>query len=150
MNIFDDVHLTYLTSHYHGRLATIAPDGTPQNKPVGYRYNPEHQSIDIAGFGMERSAKYRNVAVNAAVAFVIDDTIGEGPTGMRFVEIRGRAEHATVTDPQQTDGLSAQIIRIYPRRIISWNVDPGEPSLKTFDLPKQANPPHPGWRLPRK
>lgn len=52
MNIFDDAHLTYLTSHHLGRLATIAPDGTPQNKAVGYRYNPEHQTIDIAGFGM--------------------------------------------------------------------------------------------------
>ncbi len=136
MNIVDDAHLTYLTSHRHGQLATIAPDGTPQNKPVGYRYNPEHHSIDIAGFGMERSAKYRNVAVNAAVAFVIDDTIGEGPVGMRFVEIRGRAERATVTDPQRTDGLSAQIIRIYPRRVVSWNVDPGEPGLRTFDVPQ--------------
>ena len=56
----DSHHIEYLTTHSHGRLATIAPNGTPQNKPVGYRYNPALGTIDIAGFDMERSAKYRN------------------------------------------------------------------------------------------
>jgi hypothetical protein len=46
----DDAHVRYLTDHHQGRLATVAPDGTPQNKPVGYHYNPELGTIDIAGF----------------------------------------------------------------------------------------------------
>jgi pyridoxamine 5'-phosphate oxidase family protein len=48
----DDVYVHFPTSHQQGRLATAAPDGSPQNKPVGYRYNPEHGSIDITGFDM--------------------------------------------------------------------------------------------------
>lgn len=65
----DAAHAGYLASHSQGRLATIAPDGTPQNKPVGYRYNSELGTIDIAGMNMERSAKYRNIAAHPDVAF---------------------------------------------------------------------------------
>jgi PPOX class F420-dependent enzyme/OxyR family protein len=90
----DDAYVRYLTSHSQGRLATIGPDGGPQNKPVGYRYNAGLGTIDIGGYGMERSAKYRNVGRDPNVAFVIDDATGEGAANMRFLEIRGRAEQA--------------------------------------------------------
>ena len=69
----DDASLRYLASQTRGRLATVGPDGAPQNKPVGFVYNAELGTIDIAGFDMESSAKYRNVGVNPNVAFVIDD-----------------------------------------------------------------------------
>src|SRR5437763_1970373 len=58
----DEVYASYLASHRQGRLATIGPGGSPQVKPVGYRYNRELGTIDISGYAMERSAKYRNVA----------------------------------------------------------------------------------------
>jgi hypothetical protein len=32
----DHAHIRYLSDHHQGRLATVAHDGTPQNKPVGY------------------------------------------------------------------------------------------------------------------
>jgi PPOX class F420-dependent enzyme/OxyR family protein/uncharacterized protein (TIGR02246 family) len=118
----DDAYVRYLTSHGQGRLATIGPDRGPQNKPVGYRYNADLGTIDIGGYGMERSAKYRNVGRDPNVAFVIDDAIGEGAENMRFLEIRGRAEQA------------GELIRIHPRRLVSWNVDPGRPGLHTSDV----------------
>jgi len=72
---------------------------------------------------METSAKYRNVAVNPDVSFVVDDSIGEGATNMRFVEPRGRAQQAIqAPPPEDTEGLSRGIIRIHPRRLISWGV----------------------------
>lgn len=64
MTILDEAHVRYLTSQHQGRLATVAPDGTPQNKPVGHRYDPDNGTIDIAGFNMETTAKYRNIATN--------------------------------------------------------------------------------------
>ena len=117
----DDAYVRYLTSHNQGRLATVGPGGGPQNKPVGYRYNPELGTVDIGGFGMERSAKYRNIGRDPKVAFVIDDAIGEGAAGMRFLEIRGEAEQA------------GELIRIHPRRLVSWNIDPARPGLHTAD-----------------
>jgi PPOX class F420-dependent enzyme/OxyR family protein len=118
----DDAYVRYLTSHSQGRLATIGPDSGPQNKPVGYRYNAGLETIDIGGFNNERSAKYRNVGRDPNVAFVIDDAIGEGAENMRFLEIRGRAEQA------------GELIRIHPRRLVSWNVDPSRPGLHTSDV----------------
>jgi pyridoxamine 5'-phosphate oxidase family protein len=132
--MFDDAHIRYLTSHQLGRLATVAPDGTPQNKPVGYRYNAEAGTIDIAGFNMENSAKYRNVAAHPDVSFVVDDAVGEGAAGMRFLEIRGRAKQIAAAAPGSEEGLSAHIIRIRPRRIVSWNVDPERPGLQALTV----------------
>jgi len=118
----EDVYVRYLTSHSQGRLATVGPDGGPQNKPVGYRYNAHLGTIDIGGYEMERSAKYRNIGREPKVSFVIDDAVGPGASGMRFLEIRGEAEQA------------AELIRIRPGRLVSWNVDPGSPGLHTMNL----------------
>jgi len=129
----DDVLVRYLTDHSQGHLATVAPDGSPQNKPVGYRYNPDLGTIDIAGFNMERSAKYRNVGSNPAVSFVVDDSVGTGAQGMRFLEIRGQARQVTAGEPWGP-GLSPHLIRIYPRRVVSWNIDPRRPGMEASDI----------------
>jgi PPOX class F420-dependent enzyme/OxyR family protein/uncharacterized protein (TIGR02246 family) len=130
----DAHHIEYLTSHAQGRLATIAPNGTPQNKPVGYRYNSDLGTIDIAGLNMERSAKYRNVGVNPEVSFVVDDIVGEGAAGVRFVELRGRAEQAVDPNRAIPGGVSDRIIRIHPRRLVSWNIRPGHDGMYSEDL----------------
>jgi len=91
---------------------------------------------------MESSAKYRNVGVNPNVAFVIDDAVSEGAAGTRFVEIRGQAERVSV-EPPATAGVSPQIIRIHPRRVISWNVDPDHPGLQTRDVAGNPGEPAP-------
>lgn len=135
----EDAHVRYLLDHTEGCLATVTPNGAPQNKPVGYRYDIGTGTIDIVGFGMENSAKYRNLTTNPEVAFVINDAVGEGPDGVRFVEVRGRAEQVEAT-PLGADshGVSRHLIRIHPRRIVSWNVDPGRPGLLTWTNPLQT------------
>ena len=121
------VEQDYLADRGHARLATVAPNGAPQNKPVGFRYNAELGTIDIYGIAMESSAKFRNVRVNPDVAFLADDVIGEGVSGARFLEIRGRADTVTLPAPPMAD-VTAQIIRIHPRRVLSFNIDPAQPN----------------------
>lgn len=123
--LLDENQVSYLTSHGLGWLATVTADGSPQNKPVGYRYNAALGTIDIGGYAMERSAKYRNIAANPTVSFVVDDSVGEGAEGTRFLEARGRAEQAAVGP----DG-GGPVIRIHPTRVVSWNI-PGHPGLHT-------------------
>jgi pyridoxamine 5'-phosphate oxidase family protein len=125
----------FLSAQRHGRLATIAPDGTPQVKPVGFSYNTELGTIDIAGTNMARSAKYRNIQSNPNVAFVADDVPApeRGAAGVRFLEIRGTAETATAS-PDPGGHLAPEIIRIRPRRVLAFNVDPGRPGLQTRDV----------------
>jgi pyridoxamine 5'-phosphate oxidase family protein len=112
-----------------GRLATVAPDGTPQNSPVGFTYNETLGTIDIVGYHMSRSRKFRNLATNNAVAFVVDDIASRDPWRVRCLEIRGTAEQAEIdaapTEPNG-DPLDSAIIRITPRRIIGFGIDDTE------------------------
>jgi pyridoxamine 5'-phosphate oxidase family protein len=125
---FTPVEAAYLAGQRHGRLATVAPDGTPQNKPVGFGYNAELGTIDIYGFGMESSAKFRNIKLRPDVSFVVDDVVGDGASGVRFLEIRGRAEAASLAVPP-AEHMSTSFIRIHPRRIVAYNIDPDRPGF---------------------
>ena len=124
-----DAEKDFLTRQPRGHLSTIGPDGTPQVKPLGFSYNATLGTIDLAGFNMGSSAKYRNVQANPRAAFVVDEVTEETMDGAHFLEIRGTAE--TVTDPVSTDDhLAPEIIRIHPRRVIAYNVDPDNPGLQ--------------------
>jgi pyridoxamine 5'-phosphate oxidase family protein len=67
----------YLQSQQMGRLATVSPHGEPQVKAVGFQYNAELDTIDIAGMGMEKSQKFRNVTSNPNVSFLVDDILSD-------------------------------------------------------------------------
>lgn len=125
---FKPHEIAFLNEADLGRLATIQPDGTPQNSPVGFRFNEQLGTIDIAGYRMSHSQKYRNIANNNRVAFVVDDITSRDPWRVRCLEIRGTAEQAQV--PVATgkggDELDSAIIRITPQRIISFGIDDQE------------------------
>src|ERR1700690_3717178 len=128
-----DAEQRFLATQPRGHLATIGPDGTPQVKPLGFTYNADLGTIDIAGFNMGASAKYRNIQSNPRVAFVVDQVTEASMEGAHFLEIRGTAE--AVSGTASADGhLAAEIIRIQPRRVIAYNVDPERPGLQTRDV----------------
>ena len=121
-----------------GRLATIQPNGTPQVSPVGFAYNEELGTIDITGYRMSASQKFRNIAHNDKVAFVVDDIASRDPWRVRCLEIRGTAEQAEIAPSQGAAGdhLDSAIIRVTPRRIISFGIDDQdtEPHQLTADI----------------
>ena len=121
---FTALEIDFLKRAALGRLATIQPDGTPQNSPVGFTYNEMLGTIDIPDSEMAKSRKYRNIAFNERVALVVDDITapdqlrpgGATPPGrVRCLEIRGTAAQA------EDDGHP--IIRVTPRRVISFGID---------------------------
>lgn len=118
--MFTDDELAYLDTQTLGRLATVQPDGTPQVSPVGFSYDPSSGTIDIAGFSMSTSQKFRNVRSEPRVALVVDDVFSTDPWRVRCLEIRGVAE--TELDPSPSPGRDGSRIRIHPRRIISFGV----------------------------
>jgi pyridoxamine 5'-phosphate oxidase family protein len=129
---FTEAERSYLAGQRLGRLATIGPDGTPQARPLGFRLNADG-SIDVGGPKLTSTQRYRNVLANPKVAFVVDDITPDEPDAVkpgmgRGVEIRGLAETLTVEIPPVNPGwFSKEIIRIHPRRIISWHLDPANP-----------------------
>jgi pyridoxamine 5'-phosphate oxidase family protein len=143
-----DAEQRFLTRQDRGHLSTIGPDGVPQVKPLGFSYNAALESIDITGFNMAGSAKYRNVKANPRVAFVVDEVTEPTMEGAHFLEIRGIAETVTETETEtETETgpapthLAPDIIRIHPRRIIAYNVDPKNPGLQTRDVAPRADRP---------
>jgi pyridoxamine 5'-phosphate oxidase family protein len=105
--------------------ATVQRNGTPQDSPVGFTYNEELGTIDIAGYQMSKSQKYRNIAHNNKVAFVVDDIASRDPWRVRCLEIRGTAVQAEVAPSRGAAGdhLDTAIIRVTPQRIISFGID---------------------------
>lgn len=126
MSKFMDIELEYIRTQRLGRLATVNKDGKPQIAPVTFRYNAELDAIDIGGLNMGETQKFRNVAHNGSAAFVIDDVAP--PFQPRGVEIRGDAEALPNGGKQISPDFSPALIRLTPKRIISWNLASGDPA----------------------
>ena len=122
--VFNETELAYLTSQRLGRLATTQPNGTLQVSPVGFTYNSATSTIDIGGFNLEKSRKFRNIADNGRAAFVVDDLVSVQPWRVRCIEIRGVADAMTTPN--------GPLIRLHPRRIISFGID--EPDVEAHSL----------------
>ena len=129
--VFTETELAYLATQRLGRLATSQPDGTLQNSPVGFQFNASAGTIDIHGFRLAKSQKYRNVSDNGRAAFVVDDIVSIEPWRVRCLEIRAVAEAIEV------DGQP--VIRLHPRRVIAFGLDEDveahELTVQRRDLP---------------
>ncbi|WP_374122062.1 PPOX class F420-dependent oxidoreductase [Frankia sp. AiPa1] len=119
--VFTPEELEYLHSQRLGRLATLAPDGTLQNSPVGHVLDDATGVIDIYGYDLGNTRKFDNIAANGTAAYVVDDIASLDPWTVRGVEIRGSAEALRAITPPYPH-LSPEVIRIHPRRIISWGL----------------------------
>ncbi|MGP8009697.1 MAG: PPOX class F420-dependent oxidoreductase [Acidimicrobiales bacterium] len=117
MATFTSAQTKYLKSQRLGRLATLRPDGTLQNNPVGFTFDEESGTFEIGGFNMGESQKYKNVVANGQVAFVVDDLETIDPWRPRMVEVRGTAKPLPNDDPRRSK------IRIHPIRVISFGIE---------------------------
>jgi pyridoxamine 5'-phosphate oxidase family protein len=114
MSAFSAAELGYLLGERRlGRIATVGSDGTPHVVPVGWRYNADHDSIDVGGRDFAATKKFRDVTRSGRAAIVIDDLATTTPWRPRAVEVRGRAE--AIDDPRP-------MVRIHPDRVVSWGL----------------------------
>ena len=84
--------------------------------PVGWIYNAARETIDVGGFELERTMKFRDVARSGRAAIVIDDLASTDPWRPRGIEIRGRGEAIALPTP---------LIRIHPERVVTWGLGAG-------------------------
>jgi pyridoxamine 5'-phosphate oxidase family protein len=112
MSEFRGRELAFLNSGRRlARVATVGRDGRPHVVPVGWRYNPETDTIDVGGRDFASTKKYRDVARHPRAAIVIDEVLP--PWNPRGIEIRGAAEAIEGPPP---------LIRIHPDRVRSWGL----------------------------
>ena len=117
MSVFTEAELRYLSGGQQlGRIATVGADGTPHVVPVAWIYNAARDTIEVTGYELEHSKKFRDVKRTARVAIVIDDLESTDPWRPRGIEVRGRGEAIPLPTP---------LIRIYPERIVSWGIASG-------------------------
>lgn len=116
MSAFTRNEIEYLEGGLLGRLATVGREGTPHVAPVGFRYNADLDTIDIGGWNIMSSKKWRDVARTGRAAFVADDLASTDPWRPQGIEVRGAAEALEEERP---------LIRIQPERIIAWGLDTG-------------------------
>jgi pyridoxamine 5'-phosphate oxidase family protein len=122
MSVFTDKELDYLAGQRLGRIATVGPDGQPHVVPTSFRYNPDHDAIEVGGLRMSRTKKVRDVRRTGRAAIVIDDVLP--PWQPRMIEVRGTAEVIDSGGKAFGNNFEDTIVRIRPVRIISLGIDP--------------------------
>jgi pyridoxamine 5'-phosphate oxidase family protein len=123
MSAFSDAEIAYLGSQRLGRLATVGTDGMPHVVPVAFRYNPDADAIDIGGHDFAKRKKFRDVQRTGVAALVVDDVLP--PWEPRAVEVRGEAITLETGGKAIMERFDDPIIRITPRRIVSWGLEDG-------------------------
>ena len=124
MGAFTDKELDYLASQRLGRIATVGPDGQPHVVPTSFRYNAEHDTIDVGGLRMSQTKKLRDVQRTGRATIVIDDVLP--PWQPRMIEVRGTATVVPTGGKAFGDRFEDTIARIHPTRIIAFGIDPGD------------------------
>lgn len=116
--------IEYLASQRLGRIATAGADHKPHVVPTSFRYNAELGTVDIGGYHVDTTKKYRDVQANPFAALVVDDLVSADPWTPRMLEIRGRAEAiATGGSALLGGGFGEAFIRLYPDRVNSFGID---------------------------
>ena len=122
MSVFTDTELDYLAGQRLGRIATVGPDGQPHVVPTSFRYNPEHDAIDVGGLRMSQTKKLRDVQRTGRASIVIDDVLP--PWQPRMIEVRGTATVVPTGGQAFGDRFEDTIVRIHPTRIIAFGINP--------------------------
>ena len=114
MSVFTEPELRYLAGGRQlARIATVGADGTPHVVPVAFIYNAVRDTIDVGGYEIELTKKFRDVARSGRAAIVVDDLASTDPWRPRGIEVRGRAEAIALPTP---------LVRIHPERVVSWGL----------------------------
>jgi pyridoxamine 5'-phosphate oxidase family protein len=121
MSVFTDKELDYLAGQRLGRIATVGADGQPHVVPTSFRYNPDHDAIEVGGLRMSQTKKVRDVRHTGRASIVVDDVLP--PWSPRMIEIRGTAEVISSGGKALSDNFEDTVVRITPVRIIAFGID---------------------------
>jgi pyridoxamine 5'-phosphate oxidase family protein len=121
MSVFTDKEIEYLAGQRLGRIATVGADGQPHVVPTSFRYNPDHDAIDVGGLRMSQTKKVRDVRRSGRATIVVDDVLP--PWQPRMIEIRGTAEVVPSGGKALMDSFEDTVVRITPTRIIAFGID---------------------------
>ena len=109
MSVFTEAELRYLSGGRQlGRIATVGADGTPHVVPVGWIFNAARDTIDVGGYELEQSKKFRDVARSGRAAIVIDDLESTDPWGRILWACAGRSTSSVCDRATATPSPTSQ------------------------------------------
>ncbi|MDQ4127091.1 MAG: PPOX class F420-dependent oxidoreductase [Actinomycetota bacterium] len=123
MSAFTEKEIEYLQGQRLGRLATVDTGGRPHVVPVAFRSNAERETIDMGGYNLAKSKKFRDAGESGRAAFVVDDVLPGAQWRARGVEVRGRAEVHSGGGSEIVSDSADELIRVIPERIVGWGID---------------------------
>lgn len=131
MSRFTAAEIDYLTHQRLGRIATLGQNGDLHVVPASFRYNPDHDTIDIGGHDIVPSKKYHDALRYGRIAFVVDDVVTSPAWKPRLVEVRGTVEAVPEGGKAISPNFRPEILRLTPTYIVSMGVEddvvhPGE------------------------
>jgi pyridoxamine 5'-phosphate oxidase family protein len=121
MSRFTSAEIAYLQSQRLGRLATVNTKGDLHVVPVGFRYNAEHDTINIGGHNIVPTKKYRDALSHGRVAFVVDDV--SPPWRPHMIEVRGTVQAIPEGGKEIVKDFAPDILRITPTYIVSIGIN---------------------------
>jgi pyridoxamine 5'-phosphate oxidase family protein len=121
MSRFTPQEIEYLQNSRLGRMATVDQKGDLHVVPVGFRYNPEEDTIDIGGRNLTETKKFRDALRHGRIAFVVDDVLA--PWKPRFVEVRGTVRHHAQGGKMLGQSFEPDILRLTPTYVVSFGID---------------------------
>ncbi len=133
MSVFTDKELEYLAEQRLGRIATVGADGQPHVVPTGWRYNPEHDAIEVGGLRMSQTKKVRDVRRTGRASIVIDDVLP--PWQPRMIEVRGTAEVIDSGGKAMGENMDDTFVRIHPTRIVSFGIESAPATMHARSVP---------------
>jgi pyridoxamine 5'-phosphate oxidase family protein len=133
MSVFTDKELDYLAGQRLGRIATVGADGQPHVVPTSFRYNPDHDAIEVGGLRMSQTKKVRDVQRTGRASIVVDDVLP--PWSPRMIEIRGTAEVIASGGKALSDNFEDTIVRITPVRVIAFGIDSEDRGMNARSVP---------------
>jgi pyridoxamine 5'-phosphate oxidase family protein len=120
--MYSEKELAYLKMQPLARIATVSPQGQPDNAPVGFEFDGEY--FYIGGLAITKTLKYKNVRANPRAALVIDDLETVDPWRPRGIKIHGSADIVKRSGRFGADTY----LRIKPKIRWTWGID--EPAIK--------------------
>ena len=101
--------------------------------PTSFRYNPDHDAIEVGGLRMSQTKKVRDVRRTGRASIVVDDVLP--PWSPRMIEIRGTAEVLSSGGKALSDNFEDTIVRITPVRIIAFGIDSEDRGMNARSVP---------------
>jgi pyridoxamine 5'-phosphate oxidase family protein len=132
MREFTDAEAQYLGDQGLGWLATVGEDGYPRLVSVAFRYNPEAGAMDISAHRLTRHESFRDVQRTGVAALVVDDVLS--PQRPRAIEVCGDAVTLKVGGRLPGGDVDGPLIRLTPRRVGSWGLEPEAPAAAKRSL----------------